>query len=147
MTVRSKRRRNLVGPLLGVISASGATLYGAWLVTHGYPVAVCLIFAGLLGGAGWIWRYRTEVSEIIVSDDIIEFRRRRTAPLVISRVRVTNSAVMADKIWIQYDNDGTLLTTALPFCWFDSEDLGALMKEFPTTTEPNKPTQGNRGGG
>jgi hypothetical protein len=131
MMITSKRK---TFPLIGTL----AILTGVWLVVHGigrldqedltHPWFN--IFTGICIVIGWTTKMLNQIVEIVINDEVIEYRRRKGPALVISRSDVIDSEVSTSRIRFRYKGPHDIQSGTIPLRRFRADDVEVIRENF-----------------
>ena len=136
MSITSKRK---TFPAIGTL----AILSGVFIVAHGIGslnqedsthtwfnilIGICIVI-------GWTTKVINQIVEIIMSDEVIEYRKRNGASLVIRRSDVIDSEVRSSRIKFRYKGPLDVQNASIPLRCFDEKDVERLMKIFTNEEE------------
>jgi hypothetical protein len=131
MIITSKRK---TFPLIGTL----AILTGVWLVIHGIgrldqedptrPWLNILIGIGIV--IGWTTKVLNQIVEIIINDEVIEYRRRKGLTLVILKSDVIDSEVSTSRIKFRYKGPHDIQGGTIPFRSFRADDVAVIRATF-----------------
>jgi hypothetical protein len=145
MTLNSHKKNFPIIGVLAILSGVWLSVMGVMRLDEGDPIQSWgQVFLGICIVISWTSNVMNQIVEIVIDDEVIEYRRRKGPDLVIHRSDLIDSEVHTSCIKFRYKGPLDVRSASIPLRRFEEQDVEKLKEIF---TEQRIAQQGGRGDG